>query len=58
MSKRRLGYHRIILPDGTMQPMVVVEVNEQGTYIAHHSLQGEEPFVEWVGGTYNIEIKN
>ena len=52
MKNRRLAYHHIALPDGTRQDMVVVEVDEQGNYLAHHPLQGEEAFVEWKGGTY------
>ena len=56
MKTRRLGYHHLIMPDGERQDMVVVEVDEAGRYLSHHSLQGEEPFVEWVGGT--LEIKS
>lgn len=56
---RKLAYHHIVLPDGNREDMVVVEVDEQGHYLSHHALQGEEPFVEWVGGTFEIErLKN
>ena len=48
---RRLGYHHLIHSDGSQEDMVVVEVDEQGRYVSHHRLVGEEPFVEWVGGT-------
>lgn len=34
--------------------MVVVEVDEQGHYVSHHALQGEEAFVEWRGGTFRL----
>ena len=52
---RLLGYHRLILPDGSQEDMVVVEVDEQGRYLSHHRLVGEEPFVEWIGGVYKID---
>ena len=52
---RKLAYHHIILPNGEKQDMVVVEVDEQGHYLSHYPLQGEEPFVEWVGGTYSMK---
>ena len=55
MKHRRLGYHHIVLPDGTRQDMVVVEVDEEGRYLSHHTLQGEEAFVEWVGGSYEVK---
>ncbi len=50
------GYHHLILPDGSRDDMVVVELDDQGNYIAHHPLRDEEPFVEWVGG--ELEVKN
>jgi len=48
---KRVGYHHVVFPDGHREDMVVVELNNQGHYRAHHGLQGEEAFVEWVGGT-------
>ncbi len=62
MKIRHLGYHHLVLPNGGRQDMVVVEVDEQGRYLRHHPLQGkvsaasfiEEPFVEWVGGTLEV----
>lgn len=48
------GYHHLILPDGHREDMVVVVTDEEGQYVSHHPLRGEEPFVEWVGGTLNL----
>ena len=58
MKSRRLGFHHLVMPDGTRQDMVVVEVDERGRYLSHHSLQGEEAFVEWVGGAFEFKIQN
>ncbi len=49
---RKLGFHHIKFSDGSREDMVVVEVDDEGQYLAHHPLQGEEAFVEWVGGTF------
>lgn len=51
---KRRAYHRLILPDGSVHELVVVEFDEQDDYLSHHPLRGEEPFVEWVGGTLNL----
>ncbi|MBQ6190062.1 MAG: hypothetical protein IJK45_07830 [Bacteroidaceae bacterium] len=51
---KRRAYHRLILPDGSVHELVVVEFDEQDNYLSHHPLRGEEPFVEWVGGTLNL----
>jgi len=48
------GYHHLKLSDGTLVPMVVVEFDEQGDPVSWHQLSGEEPAVEWVGGTYSM----
>ena len=52
---RLLGYHHLILPDGSQEDMAVVEVDEEGHYVSHHRLQGEESFVEWIGWEYKID---
>ena len=49
------GYHRLVLPDGRQERMVVVEFDEQGHYLSHHPLRGEEAFVEWVGGEFKVQ---
>ena len=56
MKSRQLGCHHLFLPNGQQVDMAVVEVDEEGRYVTHHSLCGEEPFVEWVGGT--LRVKN
>ncbi|MCR5181068.1 MAG: hypothetical protein K6C30_07620 [Bacteroidaceae bacterium] len=48
------AYHRVIFPDGTEERMVVVRFDDDGRYLDHHSLRGEEPFVEWWGGTLDL----
>lgn len=48
----RKAYNQILLPDGTIVPgPVVVEFYEDGTY-SYHPLTAEEPFTEWIGGTF------
>lgn len=48
------AYHRLILTDGTVHEMVVVRFDAEGRFIDFHALQGEEPFVEWHGGTLDL----
>jgi len=48
------AYHKLILPDGEIQKMAVVSFDDNGNYAGHHFLRGEEPFVEWVGGTLDL----
>ena len=55
MRSHQFGYHHLILPDGRQVDMAVVELDEEGRYVSHHVLVGEEPFVEWVGGTFTID---
>lgn len=51
------AYHKLILPDGTTRTMVVCNIDEAtGQLLDFHPLQGEEPFVEWIGGT--LDLKN
>ena len=48
------AYHDIILPDGIHRHgPVVVETDEEGRFLSWHHLKEEEPFTEWVGGTYS-----
>ena len=49
------AYHQIILSDGTVIPMAVAHFDSHGQFTGCHPLQGEEPFVEWVGGTLNLK---
>ena len=50
----RKAYHQLILPNGEVCHMAVVLFDDSGHYLSHHSLQAEEPFVEWVGGTLDL----
>ncbi|MBQ7443662.1 MAG: hypothetical protein IJS59_07355 [Bacteroidaceae bacterium] len=51
------AYHRLIMPDGQEHTMVVCHIDDAtGVLIDYHPLQGEEPFVEWIGGT--LDLKN
>lgn len=52
------AYHDIRLPDGTLVAgPVVVESDPRGNMLSWHPLQGEEPFTEWVGGTYFASLR-
>lgn len=49
------AYHDILLTDGTLLAgPVVVETNRDGSIVGWHLLEAEEPFTEWVGGTYSV----
>ena len=49
----RRAYHKLILPDGTCHKMVVCHIDDHtGRLLDFHTMRGEEPFVEWVGGTF------
>ena len=48
------AYNRVFLPDGTLQMLVVVCFDGGGRYLSHHPLLAEEPFVEWVGGSFDL----
>lgn len=59
------AYHDILLPDGTLQQgPIVVETDTEGRFLSWHPLNEEvsgkwctnteEPFTEWVGGTYSV----
>ncbi len=56
MSRRLLGYHHLILPDGTRHDLVVAEFGAEGNLLSWHPLLTEEAGVEWVGGTLNLEV--
>lgn len=44
------AYHRLILPNGEVHPMVVCSFDADGEIIEWHTLQHEEANVVWVGG--------
>mgnify|MGYP006051761089 CR=1 FL=1 len=51
---KNFGYHRLILPTGEVVdgPLVVV-MDDYHRMHSWHILEGEEPMVEWIGGTFN-----
>ena len=53
-----IAYHRLILPDSSAHEMVVVRFDDEGRFLDFHPLQGEEPFVEWHGGTLDLRAIN
>ena len=47
------AYHDILLPDGTLRRgPVTVETDDDGNLVGWHQILEEEPFTEWIGGTY------
>jgi hypothetical protein len=53
MIKR--AYHRIVTHDNhVVDGPVVVVFNDELKYIDYHLLQGEEPMVEWIGGSFKM----
>ena len=53
----RRAYHDIRLSDGTVQSgPIIVETDEEGRLLRWHKLQAEEPFTEWVGGTFQVPL--
>jgi hypothetical protein len=47
------AYHRLITQDNhVIDGPVVIIFDEQMHFLDFHLLVGEEPMVEWVGGTY------
>lgn len=52
-SMRRVAVHEVIRDDGETQTMCVVEISK-GSVVCCRHLNGEEPMVEWLGGTLVI----
>ena len=51
---RKLGFHRLLLADGTLvNGPLVVQVDDEGSILSWHPMHGEEESTEWVGGTWN-----
>lgn len=52
---KKYGYHRLVLPSGEMieGPLVVV-LDSSANLMEWHLLEGEEPMVEWLGGTFSM----
>jgi len=52
------AYHEIILPNGThQQGPVVVETDMEDHFLNWRKLESEEPFTEWIGGSYRLTEK-
>ena len=51
---RKVGSHRVVLPDGRVLRMAVVLLDADGRVLSHHPLDGEEPGVEWYPGVYHL----
>lgn len=53
---KKFGYHRLVLKDLQVVdgPLVVI-LGENKSLISWHLLNGEEPMVEWIGGTFTEE---
>ncbi|MCD7720638.1 MAG: hypothetical protein LUI09_00230 [Prevotellaceae bacterium] len=51
---KRRAYNRLLLPDGTEQLNVIVTFSDEGEPLSWQPLRGEEPFVEWAGGSYTL----
>ena len=54
---KNFGYHRLILPTGEVVdgPLVVV-MDDYHRMHSWHILEGEEPMVEWIGGTLDQSV--
>lgn len=51
--KRSVAANRVITPDNTEIKLGVVEM-EDAAVTRVYSLQGEQPFTEWISGTISI----
>ncbi len=54
MKPTKRAYNHVITPSGLTIGPAVVDFDDSGRPVAWHPLQGEESFVEWVGGTFAI----
>lgn len=51
----KLGYHRLQLPTGELiEGPLVITIDDYANIIEWHLLDGEEPMVEWIGGTGTV----
>lgn len=51
---RRCGAHQVILPDGSILPQAVVEIQE-GRVVNYFEFREELPMTEWLGGEIRVE---
>lgn len=50
---KKEAYHRLCLVSGELiEGPVVIELDDDKVMRGWHVLVGEEPMVEWIGGTY------
>lgn len=53
---KKYGYHRITFATGrVVEGPIVVVLDETTGKMKWHYLQGEEPMVEWIGGSFLFE---
>ncbi len=53
----RKAYNRLVTSDGRIVVGAVVVFDEAGAVLSWHKLNGEKPFVEWQGGTYDLRLR-
>lgn len=53
---KKYGYHRLVMKGHEIieGPLVVVLADDK-TLVSWHHLDGEEPMVEWLGGTLFLD---
>ncbi len=51
---RRCGAHQVILPDGSILQLAVVEIQE-GRVVNYFEFREELPMTEWLGGEIRVE---
>ncbi len=52
---RKIAAHRIVLPDGQILSLSVVELNDEGCVVSHHPLEAEEAAVEFYPGEIDLQ---
>ena len=54
---RKVACNRLIQSDGATLQQVVLVLDKEGRITDYYHFEAEEPFVEWIGGTYSINDK-
>ena len=50
----RRAYNKVYLPNGRVVTQCVVVTDADGQILDCYPLDGEQPFVEWIGGTMDL----